>query len=131
MGAGKSRPQVEPIVAPVEPVQTLPALGSGQAAGALDKTTEAEKVAALAKPSGAERVLGKSVVALGSPAEQGFWLKSALVAAPGKGRVETAGGASVSVDLIPGSGGALLSLAAFRALGLALTELPEVTIFAQ
>ena len=48
---------------------------------------------------------------------------------PGKGKVVTASGASVAVDLQPGSGGALLSLAAYRALGLALTDLPEVTVF--
>jgi len=35
----------------------------------------------------------------------------------------------VAVDLQSGSGGALLSLAAYRALGLALTDLPEVTVF--
>ena len=35
------------------------------------------------------------------------------------------------VDLLPGTGGGLLSLAAFRALGLGLTDLPEVTIYAQ
>jgi len=43
--------------------------------------------------------------------------------------VVTASGASVAVDLQSGSGGALLSLAAYRALGLALTDLPEVTVF--
>jgi hypothetical protein len=75
------------------------------------------------------RELGKVTVALGSPAEPGFWLRTALVTAPGKGKVVTASGASVAVDLQPGSGGALLSLAAYRALGLALTDLPEVTIF--
>jgi hypothetical protein len=31
--------------------------------------------------------------------------------------------------LRPGTGGALLSLAAFQALGLSLTELPQVTVF--
>jgi hypothetical protein len=36
----------------------------------------------------------------------------------------------VNVDLIPGTGGALLSLAAFRQLGLSLTDLPEVTVYA-
>jgi hypothetical protein len=53
-----------------------------------------------------------------------------LVTAPGKGKVVTAAGASVAVDLLPGSGGAMLSLAAYRALGLALTDLPEVTVYA-
>ena len=119
------------IVAPVEPAVTLPALGAGQSAAALDQSSAAEKAAAVAEPASGARVLGKAVVALGSPAEQGFWLKSALVVTAGKGRVVTAGGASVNVDLIPGDGAALLSLAAFRALGLGLTDLPEVTVYAE
>jgi hypothetical protein len=119
------------MVAPLEGTVTLPDLGAGQSAAALDQTTAAEKAAATAPMAGAARELGRTTVALGSPAEQGFWLKSALVAAPGKGRVTTVSGASVAVDLQPGTGGALLSLAAFRALGLPLTDLPEVTVFAE
>ena len=68
-------------------------------------------------------------MALGSPAEQGIWLKTALVSAVTPGRVVTAGGQSLAVELRPGTGAALLSLAAFQALGLKLTELPEVTVF--
>lgn len=122
-------PQAEPPApapAPVAPV----VLGQGQSAQALDTTTAAEKAAALAAPvAGAERVLGKVAVSLGSPAEAGFWLRSPLVSAAGKGRIETAGGQSVAVDLLPGNSGAQLSLAAFRALGLSLTDLPEVTVY--
>lgn len=128
--APKAPPPVQ-IVAPVEDPVTLPALGQGQTAAALDETTAAEKAAAVAAPVAGARELGKTSVALGSPAEQGFWLKSPLVAAAGKGKVVTAGGASVAVDLQPGTGGSLLSLAAFRALGLSLTDLPEVTVFAE
>ncbi len=118
----------EPSNAPLSAVEPLAA---GQSAAALDQTTDAEKAAATAAPTAsAERDLGRVVVALGSPAEQGFWLRSALVTVPGTGRVVTAGGASVNVDLQPGTGAALLSLAAYRALGLALTDLPEVTVFA-
>lgn len=75
--------------------------------------------------------MGKTAVALGNVTEPGFWLRSALVKTPGSGRVVTAGGATIAVDLIPGTGAAQLSLAAFRALNLSLTDLPEVTIFAQ
>ena len=123
---------VPPVVQAATPVPVLTApLGAGQSAVALDTTTAAEKAAAVAAPqAGDGRALGRVVVGLGSPAEQGFWLKSPLIAAPGKGRVVTADGKSVAVDLMPGTGGALLSLAAFRALGLGLTDLPEVTIFA-
>ena len=118
------------IAAPLEASGVLPDPGAGQSAEALDQTTDAERTAALAPAAGGERELGQVVVALGSPAEQGFWVKSALIAAPGTGRVVTEGGASVNVDLLPGDGAALLSLAAFRALGLGLTDLPEVTVYA-
>ncbi len=97
----------------------------------LDTTTAAEKAEALAAPEAAgERSLGKVVVALGPPAEQGIWLKTALVTKVVQGRIETAAGKSLAVELRPGTGGALLSLAAFQALGLSLTDLPEVAVFA-
>lgn len=122
----------KPANALAAPAQTPALLGAGQSAAALDQTTEAEKIAARKDASAAEgRALGRVVVALGSPVEQGFWLKSALIVAPAKGRVVTDSGAAVAVDLLPGSGAALLSLAAFLALGLGLTELPEVTVFRQ
>lgn len=107
-------------------------LGTTQAASAeaLDKTSAAEKAAALAAPAkGGERELGKTVVALGPPAEQGLWLSSALVKEKTQGRIVTAAGKSLAVELRPGTGGALLSLAAFQALGLSLTELPQVTVY--
>jgi hypothetical protein len=111
-------------------------VGPGTAAAAsaetFDQTTPEQRSAALAgKPAGTAQALGKVVVALGSPTEQGFWLRSALVTAPGKGRVVTANGTSVAVELQPGTGPALLSLAAFRALELPLTGLPEVTVLAE
>lgn len=108
-----------------------PITATGQSAAALDTTTAAERAAAVAPPdTGTGTDLGAMVVALGSPAEQGFWLSSGAVRATGKGRVVTGSGASVAVDLRPGIGGALLSLAAFRALGLGLTDLPQVRVFA-
>lgn len=108
-----------------------PIQGTAKTAASLDATTEAERATATAAPTTAGRNLGTVSVALGSPAEQGFWLKSPLVAAPGKGRVALASGASVAVDLLPGQGGALLSLAAYRALGLSLTDLPQVVVTAE
>ena len=121
-----------PVVQPAAPAIVLAApLGAGQSAAALDTTSAAEKAAAVGAPkTDTARELGRVVVGLGSPAEQGFWLKAPLIAAAANGRVVTADGKSVAVDLIPGSGAALLSLAAFRALGLGLTDLPEVTVFA-
>ncbi|HMO08285.1 MAG TPA: hypothetical protein PKD10_11660 [Paracoccaceae bacterium] len=102
-------------------------------AATLDTPTAAQKAAALAPPPApaGERELGRVQVALGNVTEPGFWLRSALVTAPSPGRVAAAGGASLAVDLLPGSGAPQLSLAAFRALGLGLTDLPTVTVYAR
>ncbi|WP_284325428.1 hypothetical protein [Cypionkella aquatica] len=125
-------PSKPDAVAQVSAPMARPVIGAGASAAALDQTTAAERAAATAvKPAGAERALGEAVVALGSPAEQGLWVKSPLIVAKAKGRVVTESGASVAVDLLPGSGSASLSLAAFRALGLGLTDLPQVTIYAE
>ena len=121
------RPQARPLSDGIAP----PPVGARTAA-ALDTTTAAQKAAALAPPKPQrERALGKTAVALGNVTEPGFWLRSSLVKTPGPGRVVTTGGGSIAVDLIPGEGAAQLSLAAFRALKLPLTALPEVTLFAQ
>ncbi len=126
----KPAPAPEPVVS-AEPLTAIAPIGEGTAAAALDATSEAEKQAALAAPAATgERELGKVAASLGSPAEQGIWLRTTLVKAPGKGRVVIASGKSVAVDLLPGQSGAQLSLAAYRALGLGLTDLPEVTVFA-
>lgn len=105
---------------------------TASSAAELDTTTTEEKAAALAAPAAeGEAELGKVVVALGPPAEQGLWLSTALVTEAGQGRVVTAEGKSLALELRPGSGGALLSLAAYQALGLPLTGLPELTVFRQ
>ena len=125
---GPAEPQPATEIAPAVSTTTLGA--RAVSAEALDKTTAEEKAAALAAPAtGAARELGKIVVALGPPAEQGIWLSSALVKQTAQGRIVTAAGQSLAVELRPGTGGALLSLAAFQALGLNLTELPQVTVY--
>ena len=114
------------------PVQTtsLETMGSGQSAAALDKTTAAEKSAALAAPAPAPSgQLGKSVVALGSPADTGLWVQTSLVTAVTKGRVVAPNGQALAVELRPGTGAALMSLSAYQALGIGLIELPEMVIF--
>lgn len=120
------RPEARPLSA------TAPRPGPGaRTAQALDTTTAQQKATALATPPVAgARKLGTTIVTLGLVTEPGFWLRSSLVRAGGPGRAETAGGAAIKVDLIPGTGAAQLSLAAFRALNLPLTGLPEVTVFA-
>ena len=116
----------------VAPVQTAPldTMGAGQSPQALDQTSAAEKAAALAAPAaGGERELGRAVVALGPPAEQGLWVQTGLVSAATPGRVVAPNGQSLAVDLRPGTGGALMSLAAYQALGIGLTDLPELVIY--
>ena len=120
-------PPTASVAAPVTP-QVTPLARS---AAALDTSTDAQRSAALQAAPGAGQDLGRVTVTLGNPTEQGFWLRSALVTAPAKGRVTTDQGASVSLDLLPGTAGAQLSLAAFRTLGLPLTGLPSVTVFTE
>jgi hypothetical protein len=112
-----------PVAPPVAPL--------ARSAAALDTSTDAQRSAALQAGPAAGQDLGRVTVTLGNPTEQGFWLRSALVTTPAKGRVTTDQGASVSVDLLPGTAGAQLSLAAFRTLGLPLTGLPSVTVFTE
>jgi hypothetical protein len=103
----------------------------GQNVAALDRTTAAQRSAARAGGNAAGQVLGIVSVALGEPALQGLWMKSGLVSAPRYGRVMLANGAGVDVTLLPATGAATLSLAAYRALGLGLTDLPLVQVSAQ
>ncbi|WP_444665551.1 hypothetical protein [Cereibacter changlensis] len=124
----KTGMQAAPAAAAPPPRPAVMPPAAARSAAAMDTTTEAERAAALA-PSAASASLGKVVVALGPPAEPGFWLRSSLVSAERPGRVETAGGKSANVTLLPGSGAASLSLPAFRALGLSLTDLPQVTVY--
>lgn len=123
----------EGAVAP-ESVQRPPVKGR-QTPAALDTTTAKERAAAAAAPkTPSARDLGVTIASLGAPSEPGFWLKTPLVTAPAKGRVDYgANGKSVAVDLIPLAGsegaGSRMSLAAFRLLEAPLTGLPEVRVF--
>ena len=120
------QPRPEAVTAPAAAPAVAPQRAA--AAAAFDTTTAAEKAAALSSPAGGAE-LGRVVVSLGNPAEPGFWLRSALVNAPRPGTVRLASGATAQVDLLPlAGGGAQLSLAAYRALGLGLTDLPQVTV---
>ena len=111
-------------------IGALPATSpKARTAAALDRTSDADKAAVLAAPA-AGTELGRVVVSLGNPAEQGFWLRSGLVKAPRPGVVRLASGKTAQVDLLPvgAGGGPQMSLATFRALGLGLTDLPEVIV---
>ncbi len=131
-GVAEALRQGPPEALPVAPASgATPSIGTGAArsAAALDATSAEERAAALSAGATGGDELGQVVVSLGDPAMQGFWLRSSLVTAPVKGRVVTDEGASIAVDLLPGSGAAQLSLPAFRALGLPLTGLPRVTVY--
>ncbi len=113
--------------APAVETQSLDAMGAGQSVAALDQTSTAEKTAALAAPA-AGGVLGTQVVALGSPADAGLWVQTSLVSAVRKGSVKAPDGQVLAVELRPGSGAALMSLSAYQALGISLTDLPQMQI---
>lgn len=103
---------------------------------AYDQSTAAEKAAATAAPAAPARKLGSTIASLGNPTEQGFWIKTPLAKATGQGRlVDPASGKSVNVDLIPlpgpESGGSQVSLAALQMLGVPLTGLPRLEVFAR
>lgn len=86
--------------------------------------------------SAQETRLGVTIASLGDPAAQGMWLKTALVSRQRQGRlVWKDNGNSVRVTLIPIEGdpssGSRISLDAMRQLGVPLTALPELVVFAQ
>lgn len=132
----KYTPEVPAATAPAPVAEAAlaapPPKPGARTAEALDTTTEAQRAAATATPApAAQAPLGKVSVSLGDPTAPGFWLKSALVTAPGPGLVKIASGQTVQVELQPGAAAAQLSLAAYRALGLGLTDLPEVEVFSR
>ncbi|PKQ11916.1 MAG: hypothetical protein CVT70_11655 [Alphaproteobacteria bacterium HGW-Alphaproteobacteria-1] len=76
-----------------------------------------------------------TVASLGNVREPGLWMRTPLVSDPMRGTVrDPATGRSVAVDLIPIAGapgaGSRMSLAAYQALGLSLTALPELRVSA-
>ncbi|MCC6304006.1 MAG: hypothetical protein IT545_02295 [Rhodobacteraceae bacterium] len=118
-GAGDLRPRPRPAAAlALEPAGSPAAAAAGPGAATA--------------AAGGGRAVGTAVVSLGPPAAPGLWLATPLVGAPGRGRVVLAAtGAAVAVELRPAPAGAsVLSLAAFRLLGLPLTALAEVEVFA-
>lgn len=121
----QTRPRAEAALSPL-------ARSAARTADALDRTTPEERAAATAPATGGQR-LGETLASLGNPAEGGFWLRTGLVTEPRPGRVQAAGGASAQVELRPSGSapgaGSQLSLAAFRAMGLSLTDLHRLEVF--
>jgi hypothetical protein len=127
-----SLPREMAWLAPKPQTSALQSLASGgQNAAQFDTATASQRAAAISPAAATSAVLGTVSVALGAPSEPGFWLKTALVTAPTQGRAALANGAGVAVTLLPSAGPAQMSLSAYRALGLGLTELPMVQISQQ
>lgn len=134
LGIGKA-PDPAPVIAAPEPVAVAPIpKPEAKTAAALDTTTAEQRAAAAVKPAASAEIrLGTTIASLGDPTDPGFWIKTPLVNAPAKGRIEAASGKSVQVDLIPLDGdagaGSQVSLPALRLLDVPLTDLPELSVF--
>ena len=136
---GLFTPVTAPTAAPVptlDPTPPPPPPSDARTVDQFDTTTEEDRQAALSAPApAAEQALGVTNASLGSPTDPGIWLKTALVSELTPGRVENpANGQSVSLELRPSGGAAgsasQLSLAAMRLLGIPLTELADVKVYA-
>ena len=79
--------------------------------------------------------LGETLAGLGAPTEWGLWLATGLVATPTPGRIETASGGALEVELRPTgaapSAGSQISLQAMQALGLPLSQLATLRVYAR
>ena len=119
------------VAAPVTPVAAPPPPAAARTAEQFDTTSAQDRAEATAASSGGAR-LGTTIASLGSPTDPGIWIETPLVSAPVMGRVEY-GGKSVTLELRPNGkavgAGSQISLAAMRLLGVALTDLPEVTVY--
>ncbi|WOI57260.1 hypothetical protein [Palleronia sp. LCG004] len=126
---GQASPPPEEIA---EIVAAPPPRAGARTADQFDTTTDAQRQAARAAPTGGEQRLGEVVASLGDPTEPGLWVKTALVDAQRSGRLEYPGsGQSAVVELrpLPGGGGAQVSLAAMRLLEAPLTDLPTLIVY--
>ncbi|WP_449041074.1 hypothetical protein [Paracoccus sp. (in: a-proteobacteria)] len=126
------------------PRATAPAAPSGVTETALQRPASARPVASLdasaaekaaaSRPAAAGARLGTTIASLGDATKGGFWIRTPLVQAAGKGRlVDPSTGKSVNVDLIPlpgpASAGSQVSLPVLTTLGVGLTDLPEVEVY--
>lgn len=86
------------------------------------------------EPEPASGNLGTTVASLGDPTQPGLWLETPLVTSEMPGRLEAENGSSAEVTLRPSGGapgsGSRISIMAMQALGLGLTDLPTLTVFA-
>lgn len=123
----------EPILL-VEPKPEILDPGSaGLNPDLLDTATTAD-IRAASRPSAGGASLGSTVASLGDPTKPGLWLETPLVQQQRMGRIEASDGTALTVTLlpIPGSAtsGSRISLSAMRGLGVPLTDLPKLKVFA-
>ena len=135
-------PTVAPPSPVIQPSETLdptpppPPPPTARTVEQFDTTSEEDRAAAVASvQTNGERALGSTNVSLGSAADPGIWLKTALVNELQQGRaVYSANGNSVNLELRPSGGEAgsasQMSLAAMRLLEIPLTALVDVEVFA-
>lgn len=80
-------------------------------------------------------LLGETLAGLGATGGPGNWLSTGLVTAAQPGRVETASGGSLSLELRPSgaapSAGSTISLQAMQALGLPLGQLATLKVYTE
>ena len=114
---------------PFEEVEEAPLAVENEVAPVAEEP--AEVASAPPETSGA---LGTTVASLGDVAQPGFWLKTPLVNTERPGRVQLENGTSVQVQLLPldaaSGAGSEISLSAMRGLGLSLTDLASLEVFA-
>ena len=100
--------------------------------------TPAEEAAAPqhgAPAPAADGFLGETLAGLGAPGERGLWVSTGLVSSARAGRVITAGGQSLGVELRPSGtapgAGSQISLQAMQALGLPLSGLATLRVYVE
>lgn len=126
-GPAEDRPPPPEEIAAV--IAAPPPPAGARTADQFDTTTDEQRAAAANVAPAAEEPLGEVVASLGDPTQSGLWLETALVDQSRAGRVVAPSGTEALIQLRPGSGGARLSLAAMRLLGIPLTELPTITVY--
>jgi len=101
-----------------------------------DETSEAgdEGTAETTQPlSQGAAFLGRTIASLGDISRPGLWAETPLVGTKRPGRLELPGGPSIEVELRPNGqalgAGTQLSLEAMQALGVSLTDLPELLVY--
>jgi hypothetical protein len=88
-----------------------------------------------AAPGSSGRRLGTTIASLGDPSRPGYWIRTPLVDTESDGHiVNTGNGRSAAVRLIPldgpVGGGSQVSLSALQLIGVSLTDLPAIEVFA-